>query len=104
KRDLQLRLRAATANERVHSAYLALLEGMEPLPYRNLSRFEQEIKRIMSDYLVASRDPSAPLSQKSTGALLVKTLATLRRNRLRKAWGAGQVYLTDVGAGNAVRC
>ena len=75
--ELQLRLREAIANERVHGAYLALLEGMEPLPYRNLSRFEQEIKRIMSDYLVASRDPSAPLSQKSTGALLVKTLATL---------------------------
>jgi ubiquinone biosynthesis protein len=96
--ELQLRLREAIANERVHSAYLALLEGMEPLPYRNLSRFEQEIKRIMSDYLVASRDPSAPLSQKSTGALLVKTLATLRRNRLPTTSSAVQLYRTIVVA------
>jgi ubiquinone biosynthesis protein len=96
--ELQLRLREAIANERVHSAYLALLEGMEPLPYRNLSRFEQEIKRIMSDYLVASRDPSAPLAQKSTGALLVKTLATLRRNRLPTTSSAVQLYRTIVVA------
>jgi ubiquinone biosynthesis protein len=96
--ELQLRLREAIANERVHSAYLALLEGMEPLPYRNLSRFEQEIKRIMSDYLVASRDPSAPLSQKSTGALLVKTFATLRRNRLPTTSSAVQLYRTIVVA------
>ena len=96
--ELQLRLREAIANERVHSAYLALLEGMEPLPYRNLSRFEQEIKRIMSDYLVASRDPSAPLSQKSTGALLVRTLATLRRNRLPTTSSAVQLYRTIVVA------
>jgi ubiquinone biosynthesis protein len=96
--ELQLRLREAIANERVHGAYLALLEGMEPLPYRNLSRFEQEIKRIMSDYLVASRDPSAPLSQKSTGALLVKTLATLRRNRLPTTSSAVQLYRTIVVA------
>jgi ubiquinone biosynthesis protein len=96
--ELQLRLREAIANERVHGAYLALLEGMEPLPYRNLSRFEQEIKRIISDYLVASRDPSAPLSQKSTGVLLVKTLATLRRNRLPTTSSAVQLYRTIVVA------
>ena len=96
--ELQLRLREAIANERIHGAYLALLEGMEPLPYRNLSRFEQEIKRIMSDYLVASRDPSAPLNQKSTGALLVKTLAALRRNRLPTTSSAVQLYRTIVVA------
>ena len=80
--DLQLRLRDAIAQERIHEAYLALLEGMEPVPYRNLSGFEQDVKRILSDFLIASRDPSAPLSQKSTGSFLLKTLATLRRNRL----------------------
>jgi ubiquinone biosynthesis protein len=96
--ELQLRLREAIANERIHGAYLALLEGMEPLPYRNLTRFEQEIKRVMSDYLVATRDPSAPLNQKSTGALLVKTLATLRRNRLPTTSSAVQLYRTIVVA------
>ena len=34
--DLQLRLRDAIAHEQIHGAYLALLETMEPLPYRNL--------------------------------------------------------------------
>ena len=71
---------------------------MEPLPYRNLSRFEQEIKRIMSDYLVASHDPSAPLAQKSTGAFLVKTLAILRRNRLPTTSSTVQLYRTIVVA------
>jgi ubiquinone biosynthesis protein len=96
--ELQLRLREAIAHEEIHNAYLALLESMEPLPYRNLSRFEQEIKRIMSDYLVASRDPSAPLSQKSTGAFLLKTLATLRRNRLPMTSSTVQLYRTIVVA------
>jgi ubiquinone biosynthesis protein len=94
--ELQLRLREAIAREEIHGAYLALLESMEPLPYRNLSRFEYEIKRIMSDYLVASRDPSAPLSQKSTGAFLLKTLATLRRNRLPMTSSTVQLYRTIV--------
>jgi ubiquinone biosynthesis protein len=96
--ELQLRLREAIANEQIHNAYLALLEGMEPLPYRNLSRFEQEIKRILSDFLIASRDPSAPLSQKSTGSFLVKTLATLRRNRLPMTSSTIQLYRTIVVA------
>jgi ubiquinone biosynthesis protein len=94
--ELQLRLREAIAREEIHGAYLALLESMEPLPYRNLSRFEQEIKRLMTDYLVASRDPSAPLSQKSTGAFLLKTLATLRRNRLPMTSSTVQLYRTIV--------
>jgi ubiquinone biosynthesis protein len=92
--ELQLRLRDAIAHERIHTAYLALLEGMEPLPYRNLRRFEQEFKRILSDFLIASRDPSAPLSQKSTGSFLLKTLATLRRNRLPMTSSTVQLYRT----------
>jgi ubiquinone biosynthesis protein len=96
--DLQLRLRDAIAHEQIHAAYLVLLESMEPLPYRNLSRFEQDIKRILSDYLVASHDPSAPLSEKSTGSFLVKTLATLRRNRLPMTSSTVQLYRTILTA------
>jgi ubiquinone biosynthesis protein len=92
--DLQLRLRDAIAHEQIHGAYLALLEAMEPLPYRNLRPFEQEIKRILSDYLIASRDPGAPLSEKSTGAFMLKTLATLRRNRLPMTSSTVQLYRT----------
>jgi len=92
--EQQMRLRDAIAHEQIHGAYLALLDGMEPLPYGNLSRFEQEMKRILSDFLIASRDPSAPLSQKSTGAFLLKTLATLRRNRLPMTSSTVQLYRT----------
>lgn len=92
--ELQLRLRDAIAQEHVHDAYLALLEGMEPLPFRDLSRFEQEIKQSLRDFLVASADPSAPLSQKSTGAFLLKTLGTLRRNRLPMTSVTLQLYRT----------
>ncbi|HKE73635.1 MAG TPA: AarF/UbiB family protein [Acidimicrobiales bacterium] len=92
--DQQLRLRDAIANEQIHAAYLALLEAMEPLPYRNLRGFEQEIKRNLSDFLIASHDPGAPLSQKSTGAFLLKMLATLRRNGMPMTSSAVQLYRT----------
>ncbi len=92
--ELQLRLREAIAHDRIHDAYLALLEGMEPLPFRDLSRFEQEIKQGLRDYLIASSDPNAPLDQKSTGSFLLKTLATLRRNRLPMTSSTVQLYRT----------
>jgi ubiquinone biosynthesis protein len=92
--ELQLRLREAIAQDRIHEAYLALLEGMEPLPFRDLSRFEQDIKRSLRDYLIASRDPNAPLSEKSTGSFLLRTLATLRRNRLPMTSSTVQLYRT----------
>jgi ubiquinone biosynthesis protein len=92
--ELQLRLREAIAQDRIHEAYLALLEGMEPLPFRDLGRFEQDIKRSLRDYLIASRDPNAPLSEKSTGSFLLRTLATLRRNRLPMTSSTVQLYRT----------
>jgi ubiquinone biosynthesis protein len=92
--DQQMRLRDAIAHEQIHGAYLALLDGMEPLPYGNLTRFEQEIKSILSDFLIASHDPGAPLSQKSTGAFLLKTLSTLRRNGLPMTSSTVQLYRT----------
>jgi ubiquinone biosynthesis protein len=92
--ELQLRLREAIAQDRIHEAYLALLEAMEPLPFRDFSRFEQEIKRNLRDYLIASRDPDASLSEKSTGAFLLRTLATLRRNRLPLTSSTVQLYRT----------
>jgi ubiquinone biosynthesis protein len=96
--ELQLRLRDAIAQDRIHGAYLALLEAMEPLPYRDLGRFEQEFKQSLRDYLIASRDPDAPLSQKSTGAFLLKTLGTLRRNRLPMPSSTVQLYRTILTA------
>lgn len=92
--ELQLRLREAIAHDRLHEAYLALLESMEPLPFVDLTGFEQDIKRSLRDYLIASRDPEAPLSEKSTGSFLLRTLATLRRNRLPMASGTVQLYRT----------
>lgn len=92
--ELQLRLRDAITQDRIHDAYVALLEGMEPLPFRDLSGFEQEIKQSLQDYLIASNDPNAPLSEKSTGSFLLKTLATLRRNRLPMTSSTVQLYRT----------
>jgi ubiquinone biosynthesis protein len=94
--ELQMRLRDAIARERVHDAYLALLEGLEPLPFRDLGGFEQDVKESLRDFLLASRDPEAPLSQKSTGAFLLRTLATLRRNRLPLACSTVQLYRSIV--------
>jgi hypothetical protein len=48
----------------------------------------------LSDFVIASHDPGAPISQKSTGAFLLKTLATLRRNGLPMASSTVQLYRT----------
>ena len=93
--ELQIRLRRAFANERIHAAYTIMLESVGPIPPgRDLRSFEIEIKEALHEYLRAARDPTAPvpIAQRSTGTFLLKTLGALRRHRIPIAVGTMQLY------------
>jgi len=93
--ELQIRLRDAMARGRIQSAYVALLDSMEPLPEnRDLRRFEQETKRSIRDYLLTAEDPEAPIQQKSLGAFLMRSLSSLRRAGLPMVMSTVQLYRT----------
>ena len=93
--ELQIRLRDAIAHGRIQSAYVALLDSMEPLPEnRDLRGFEQETKQAMHDYILAAADPDAPMVQKSLGVFLMRSLSSLRRANLPMVLGLVQLYRT----------
>jgi ubiquinone biosynthesis protein len=70
----QLKLRMAIASGKLHSAYLCLIATLEPLPPgKDLSRFETEIKEYLRDWTLASRDPGAPIAEKSSGYFLLRS-------------------------------
>ncbi|HKS46183.1 MAG TPA: AarF/ABC1/UbiB kinase family protein [Amycolatopsis sp.] len=89
---LELRLRQAFLRGEVHGAYLLFLESVGPLPARDLRGFEAEMKQAIHDYIVAARDPDAPISKRSTGAFLISTLSALRRYRLPVSTEVMQLY------------
>ena len=76
----QLKLRMAIASGKLHSAYLCLIATLEPLPPgKDLSRFETEIKEYLRDWTLASRDPAAPIAEKSSGYFLLRSFDAVRR-------------------------
>lgn len=90
--SLQLRLRQAFARGQIHGAYRLFVESVEPLPVHDLRRFETEMKEAIHDYITAARDLDAPLSARSTGAFLIRTLSALRRHRLPVSTSTMQLY------------
>jgi ubiquinone biosynthesis protein len=79
----QLNLRIAIASGKLHRAYLCLLATLEPLPPgKDLSRFETEIKEYLRDWTLASRDPDAPIAEKSSGYFLLRSFDAVRRSGL----------------------
>jgi ubiquinone biosynthesis protein len=76
----QFKLRMAIASGKLHLAYQGLIATLEPLPPgRDLSRFEAEIKDYLRDYTRASRDPGAPIVEKSSGYFLLRAFDAVRR-------------------------
>jgi len=76
----QFKLRLAIAEGKIHGAYQSLIATLEPLPPgKDLSRFEADIKDYLRDWTVASRDPAAPISEKSSGFFLLHAFDAVRR-------------------------
>jgi ubiquinone biosynthesis protein len=80
--SLQLRLRQAFLRSEVHLAYTLFVESAGPFERHDLREFQADMKEAIRAYVVAARDLDAPITQRSTGAFLIKTLSLLRRNRL----------------------
>jgi predicted unusual protein kinase regulating ubiquinone biosynthesis (AarF/ABC1/UbiB family) len=95
--QLQLRLRAAFVEGRVHEAYLMLLRSIEPIPEgRDLRPFEHMTKQAIHDYMIAAENPRGPVSERGTGVFLLRTIQALRRSRLPIAVSTLNLYRTIV--------
>jgi ubiquinone biosynthesis protein len=90
--SIQLRLRQAFLRGEVHAAYKLFLESVGPLPARDMRPFEVDMKQAIQDYIIAARDPDAPITQRSTGAFLMSTLGALRRYHLPMSTEVMQLY------------
>ena len=93
--QLQIRLREAFVQGRVHEAYVTMLQSIEPFPEgRDLRAFEQEIKRAIRDYMLTAENPNASITERGTGVFLLRTLQALRRSRLPMTVSTLTLYRT----------
>ena len=74
----QLRLNLSIATGDLDGAYQALLETLEPLPSRDLRRFERAFKQLLQRWLFATRLPTASLPERSV-ALFFRDMFSLSR-------------------------
>jgi ubiquinone biosynthesis protein len=79
----QFILNEAIATEQIHRAYRALLDTMEPLPKRDLSAFEREVKRLMMEWLFATKVPGTPIRERSGASFFLNLFEVMQRERLR---------------------
>ncbi len=71
------------ASGNVHGAYEAMVDGLGRAPESRRARFESEFKRLLQDWLVATRIPGPSLAERSNGHFLLRMLDLLRREGLR---------------------
>lgn len=90
----QFKLREFIANEMLHGAYETLLDILQPIPDRDLTRFERQIKNLMRDYLSASKDPNATLTEKSSGYFFMRMCDVIRRENLSMPSSVMRLYRT----------
>lgn len=74
----QVRMQRAIAQEQVQTAVEALMDSLAPLPARDLSDFELQARGLLRDWIQASRDPQATMSEKSTARFLVRLFEAIR--------------------------
>jgi ubiquinone biosynthesis protein len=84
----QYKLNKALAAEKVHLAYEVMLEMLEPLPCKDLSDFEMEVKTLLKEWLFANKVPGASIQERSNGALFMRLFEILRQHGLSMSLGA----------------
>jgi ubiquinone biosynthesis protein len=77
-RAQQLRMQRALATGRIQRAVEALLEGLAPLPARDLSGFELQARAIFGDWIRSSADSHATPIERSTARCYVRLLGAIR--------------------------
>ena len=94
--DQQFRLQRAIATEQFTLAVEALLDSLAPLPARDLSGFEREVKGIMRDWIQSSRDPAATVAEKSTARFFLRIFAAIRAAGLSLPSDLVRMYRTVI--------
>jgi predicted unusual protein kinase regulating ubiquinone biosynthesis (AarF/ABC1/UbiB family) len=84
------------AEERLHAAYEAMLETLEPLRVQTLSSFETEFKGHLRDWMLAARNPRSTVDEKSTGRFLWRATNAIRTAGLRLPWSVMRLHRTTV--------
>jgi len=93
---LQFQLRVAINEERIHEAYKLLLETLEPVPPIDLSIFEAEVKDYIRDWIIASKNPYASISEKSSGYFFLKLFVAIRKAGLSMSLPLTRMYRTII--------
>jgi ubiquinone biosynthesis protein len=90
----QFRLRQTIANEEYHAAYEAVLDILAPLPARDLSEFEVELKSLIRDWILASKSAYASTQEKSSGYFFLRLFQIVHRARLRIPFDVVRLFRT----------
>jgi ubiquinone biosynthesis protein len=88
----QFKLRQFITNNMLHAAYETLLDILEPIPDKDLSFFEFEIKTSMRQYILSSKQKDATLLDKSISYLFFRICDAVRRERLSMPTSALRLY------------
>jgi ubiquinone biosynthesis protein len=75
----QFALNQALAEGNIHRAWEAILDMLEPLPARDLSGFEMDVKALLMDWLFATRVPGTSLAERSSATLFLRLFAMVRQ-------------------------
>ncbi len=94
----QFKLRMEIAFGRIHGAYEALLEALQPLPTTHLAPFEHEVKGIIRDYIDASSSPQASMQEKSSGYFFTRLFGAIRRAGVSLPPNVVRLYRTVIVA------
>lgn len=92
----QFKQRVAVASGRIHDAYLNLLATLEPLPPRDLSVFESQVKGYFRDWMIASGSHMATISERSSGFFFLRMFAAIRAAGLQMPLGLVRLYRTII--------
>lgn len=84
----QRKLNEALASEKIHLAYEAVLDMLEPLKKKDLSSFEMEVKTLFKEWLFATKTPGASIQERSSGALFVRLFEVCRQEGLSMSLGS----------------
>jgi len=92
----QLKLANYIAEEKIHAAYEAILDMLQPLSQRHLTDFEIEMKALIREWILVSKSPYATISEKSSSSFLLRVFNVIRRARLSLPVAVMRLYRTII--------
>jgi ubiquinone biosynthesis protein len=84
----QYKLNEALAAGRIHLAYEAILDMLEPLKEKDLADFEMEVKALLKEWLFAAKVPGTSIQEQSNAALFLRLFEILRCEGLSMSLGS----------------